>query len=273
MIDRPKPYVGVSGVVNTCQQRELRKLSETFGGERTLALGVKATEKTQWMDIENKYGSDWYPVGTDILGSVTASGQIEGELRVAQVFMNVGSEVSKETADYESKFISQLMGRTAHWLNAIQFDMLAWDKGAYVKLFEEIKERDSDVQILLQCQKPLMEEYGPKGIIEELKPYREVVDHILFDASHGTGTRLDAAKHRPFVEEASQLPWMGIGIAGGLNGSVVREELGEIMAEYPFLNLDAEGQLHKNQCENNRKLNMNSVKEYFEAIQDITDTD
>ncbi len=52
MTERPKPYVGISGVVNPVQQIELRG----FAGDlqrsgRQLALGVKAVHKTQWLDI------------------------------------------------------------------------------------------------------------------------------------------------------------------------------------------------------------------------------
>ncbi len=56
------PYVGVRGVVGVGQQLALSGSTSSSGlaAHRLLLLGVKATHKTQWLDVPNKYGA-WFP--------------------------------------------------------------------------------------------------------------------------------------------------------------------------------------------------------------------
>lgn len=80
----------MSGVADTEQQAQLEAYADDLGlydAGRKLALGVKATHKTQYMDTENKYGADWYPVGE--AGISDALMPSEGSLRVAQVYLDV----------------------------------------------------------------------------------------------------------------------------------------------------------------------------------------
>ena len=66
MTEIKKSYVGVSGVTSPDTERELESINLKSGlaeKGRLLALGVKAVHKTQYLDIENKYGTEWYPVG------------------------------------------------------------------------------------------------------------------------------------------------------------------------------------------------------------------
>jgi hypothetical protein len=264
MTERPKPYVGISGVVNPVQQIELRG----FAGDlqrsgRQLALGVKAVHKTQWLDIENKYGRDWYPVGDEI--GVTVNGDSDDELRVAQIFLDRIDAINRGEKEYERRFVDKLLGRAGHTLNAFQFDLLPWDSRAYTNLFLHIKQARPDIKILLQAHKQQMAQHGPYELVRRLNWYDGLVDYVLFDASHGTGARLDVEALTPFVETAYRQTSVGVGVAGGLNATIVEQDLPQLLRSYPTLSFDAEGQLHRNDDSGSNTLNMAATKDYLAA--------
>lgn len=271
MTERPTPYVGVSGVVNPEQQAKLHEIWDTIGVRRVLALGVKATHKTQWDDIENKYGAAWYPVGDAIAGAMSA--ERTDELRVAQVCLDTPTASRPGGREYEKAFIDRLLARTGDMLNAIQFDMLPWDSQAKTGLFAHIKEARPDMTILVQANKHQMAAHGPKELVRRLNWYdvrgEKYIDRVLFDASHGTGERLDVGNLEQFVREAIAETEFGVGIAGGLHGPIIREELAGILARYPGrLSFDAEGQLHKNP-DGSTGLNMAAAEDYLRAAGDV----
>jgi len=264
MSERPGAYVGVSGVVSREQQVQLRDAAQPLASiNRRLALGVKAVHKTQWLDIENKYGRDWYTVGDEICDVVVADN--DGEMRVAQMFLDVNEAERQGIENYESRFVSRLMGRAATWLTGVQFDLLPWHVKDYRPLFEEMRERNPKVDIILQCQGPIMTELGPQKAAKRLDLYRPYLTHALFDASHGTGAMMDPSALRPFVEEAYQRKWLGVGVAGGLNKNVVEQALPELLNDFPDLSFDAEGQLHQHAREADKSLNMKIVRDYLET--------
>lgn len=271
MAERPTPYVGVSGVVNPEQQARLHEIWDSVGVRRALALGVKATHKTQWADIENKYGEEWYPVGDAIAGAMSVERPYE--LRVAQVCLDTPTASRPGGQEYEKTFIDKLLARTGNMLNAIQFDMLPWDSQAKTGLFAHIKEARPDMTVLVQANKHQMAMHGPKELVRRLKWYdvrgEKYIDRVLFDASHGTGARLDVGNLEQFVRQAVYETEFGVGIAGGLHGPVVREELADILARYSgHLSFDAEGQLHKNP-DGSTGLNMAAAEDYLRAAGDV----
>lgn len=264
MSERPGAYVGVSGVVSHKQQERLRDMAQPLMSvDRRLALGVKAVHKTQWLDIENKYGRDWYTVGDDIRDVVVADD--DDEMRVAQMFLDVNEAERQGIENYESQFVRKLMGRAASWLTAVQFDLLPWDVKDYRPLFDEMREQNPNIGIILQCQGPIMTELGPQEAANRLDIYQPYLTHVLFDASHGTGVEMNPSALRPFVEEAYERDWLGVGVAGGLNKHVVEQALPELLNDFPDLSFDAEGQLHQNPRETNKALNMKVVRDYLEA--------
>jgi hypothetical protein len=260
---RPEPYVGVSGVVSLEQQDVLRSQAEPLLQTRhRLALGVKAVHKTQWLDIENRFGRDWYPVGSDIVTSV-AKRKGDSDFLVAQMFLDTNEANRLQVEDYEASFVRKLMGRTAGWLSAVQFDLLPWHRIDYSPLFEEMKAKREGLEILLQCQGPIMKELGPGGSLKALDRYKGLVDHVLFDASHGTGEEMNVDALKPFVEEAAARDWLGVGVAGGLNGERVERHIPELIEFFPGLSLDAEGQLHINSDRSGHQLNLQATGDYL----------
>lgn len=273
MNEHPKPsYVGVSGVVSTEMQTILEDMGERVGlfqKDRILALGVKAVHKTQWLDVENKYGAEWYPVGEEAFANALRHDKANPHtIAVAQTYLDVAHV---HDANYRTQFTQRILDRGEPWLQAIQFDMLPWHSDAGVWDFlEDVKEKK--VHVFLQAHKNAMETLGPKNIVRQLGHYAHIVDYILFDASHGTGTRLDTTALEPFIGEAYESldpAQTGIAIAGGLNGDIVREELPHLLSAYPRLSWDAEGQLHPVNKKGNRPLDISAVNTYLQASVDV----
>jgi len=267
-----RPYVGVSGVVSPDVQAELEAMAEREGlydKGRLLALGVKATHKTQILDIENKYGGDWYPVGEDAFaGALRHTAQNPNTIAVAQAYLDVEHVGSQE---YRERFMRRIADRGMPWLQAIQFDMLPWHTNNNTLEFLEGVKAEG-LAVFLQAHKAAMEELGPTGIVNRLGRYTHLVDYLLFDSSHGTGKRLDVDSLRPFIAEAHDkfdLSQTGIALAGGLDGTAVYEDLPQLVGEYPHLSWDAEGQLHPVNADDRRPLDLDRAEMYLRASSQV----
>lgn len=268
MTERHTPYVGVSGVVSPEQQQRLHEVWDSCGVEnRVLALGVKAVHKTQWLDIENKYGPEWYPVGDAIQGAIDTTR--DNEFRVAQAYIDTIDLRRGAEPKTEIDFVKKLFDRTGDMFNAIQFDLLPWDSQGKTELFQYIKDKRPDMEIWLQAYARQMDTHGPEELVRRLNWYdvhgELLVDRVLFDASHGTGKRLNTLNLEKFLRVARQRTDMQLGVAGGLNATVVREDLPTLLRYYPTISLDAEGQLHRNE-DGTRGLNMKATEQYLRAV-------
>lgn len=266
MTERSKPYIGLSGIVNPEQQAVLGDVFREQGldDSRLLALGVKATHKTQMLDIENKYGREWYPVGdefTDVLD------QNESELHVAQVFID--PKLAKDE-QYRDEFIARIYQRGRSWLNAVQFDMLPISEDDSLPEFINNLKSTTGLNVLLQVHGGLMESYQPKELAKILGGF--AVDYVLLDSSHGQGIRLNINTLHPYIEafyESDELSKAGIGIAGGLNAEVVVNDLPQIVKYYPDLSWDAEGQLHRRNENDKQPINLEDASGYLIASSDV----
>lgn len=271
--ERPQPYIGVSGVVSPGMQFAIELTADRVGLEdtgRLLALGVKAVHKTQFLDVENKYGRDWYPVGAEDFTDALWPQDDKGfSIGVAQAYLDVDHVLDPE---YRRHFTSRIMARGAPWIQGIQFDMLPWHADPQMlDYLEDVKNRYG-IPVFLQCHKEAMHELGPKGVARRLGQYAASIDYLLFDASHGTGTRMDAASLDPYLEEAqsqTNLESTGLAIAGGLDAKSVREDLSELVAKYPILSWDAEGRLHPVNTDGKRPLDLDVVHDYLVASVDV----
>lgn len=270
MTERMKPYIGVSGLVNPEQQADLQQLFKEHGltERRTLALGVKATHKTQYLNSENKYGTEWYPVGDKFTDALT-----QGDtFNVAQIYME---STLLDTQTYKEAFINRVSHRGKAWLHALQFDMLPWHTSPELFGFLERTKAETNLSIVLQAHQQSMEYYRPAELAYTLGKYAHILDYILLDSSHGKGVRLDTAKLTPYAEalfSADALSRVGIGIAGGLSGPVVGEELPEMTQTFPELSWDAEGQLHPVAADGTRPVSLFETNSYFAASAEVLRT-
>lgn len=268
-----QPYVGVSGIISPEMQSSLEVIYDEVGladKNRIMALGVKAVHKTQFLDVENKYGTDWYPVGEDSFKHALRHDDLNQQtIAVAQTYLDVDHV---DNADYRKAFIERISGRGGPWLQAVQFDMLPWHINNDTLYFLEELKTSYGLDIFLQAHKNAMEELGPRGVIRRLGLYANFVDYLLFDSSHGTGKRLDVSALKPFIAEAHSkldLSRTGVAIAGGLDGQIVREDLPELIDKYPNLSWDAEGKLHPIQPNGKKPLDVPTAHDYLRASSEI----
>lgn len=267
MTERMKPYIGVSGVVNPEQQADLQQLFREHGltKNRTLALGVKATHKTQYLNSENTYGTEWYPVGDEFIDALVPS----DTFNVAQVYME---PTLLDNQAYKEAFIDRVSRRGKAWLHALQFDMLPWHTSPKLFDFLEQTKAETDLSIILQAHQQSMEHFSPTELVRSLGRRAHVIDYLLFDSSHGKGVRLTTAKLTPYVEAAyseDTLSRVSIGIAGGLSGPVVAEALPEMIRTFPELSWDAEGQLHPTAADGTRPISLVETNSYFAASAEV----
>lgn len=153
-----QPYVGVSGVTSPEIQTSLEDIYDEVGlvaKNRILALGVKAVHKTQFLDIENKYGAEWYPVGeSSFKNALRHDNQNQQTIAVAQTYLDPDYV---DSADYRKAFVERICRRGTPWLQAVQFDMLPWHDNKDMLYFLEELKASYDLDIFLQAHKPAME--------------------------------------------------------------------------------------------------------------------
>jgi hypothetical protein len=236
--------------------------------QRQILLGVKAVHKTQYLDIENKYGHEWYPVGEQEFATALDEGGPRA-LKAAQIYFDPESVAD---ADYRSKFIERICERGKSWLNTLQFDMLPWQQNdAMLPFIEEVKQHINHT-IILQAHGESMQQLGAENMAKKLGRYAHTLDYVLFDASHGKGVRLDPNALRPFLDkvyESKQLTSVGFGVAGGLSADVVRNELTALVNTYPDLSWDTEGKVHGTYEDGAPGFDPYAAKDYIEASSNI----
>ncbi len=273
MSERSVPYVGVSGVVGQGQQELLRFIAEREGllegrDRRILLLGVKATHKTQFLDTENKYGRQFYPVGEEFSEACSPARDSDDMLPVAQVFFDPDKV---QDGNYRQDFSNRILTRGSAWLEGVQYDMLPWHKYDMRDYLDEVRHTFGK-KVLLQVHGPAMEALGPSRAADTLARYGSSLDYVLFDASHGTGTQLDTHSLSRFLNEAydtSELSHVGFGVAGGLDGDAVREQLPPLLRQFPDLSWDAEGKLHPVDKAGMRPLDIECADRYISASSDV----
>ena len=188
-----------------------------------------------------------------------------GSMRVVQAY----AEPSLIASDpgYLNAFTTTAFNHTSSWLTHIQFDMLPWDTDPG-RVLEEIEALASiGLGVILQAHGPAMRTLGPQGCARALSPFAPSLSHVLFDASHGTGKRLDAAALAPFLDAAASsqaLAHVGLGVAGGLDVATV-PSLAPLLVDHPDLSWDAEGRLHPERPNGARPLDMDAVNAYLRA--------
>lgn len=276
MIERPQPYIGVSGVVSPEQQKNIEDFAESINLQpsRQLALGIKAVHKTQFLDIKNKYGEEWYPVGEQqFKDALSPKAEATNTIAIAQTYLD---PAYVDNPGYRKYFADRILKRGESWIDGIQFDMLPWhEKPVLLDYLAKLKQ-EHDTKILLQVHKPAMETLQPDGVAEALTPYSEFLDYVLFDSSHGKGLKLDTDSLKTFLDAAYShegLSSVGFAIAGGLNSAIVQDELPKVLEDFPDVSWDAEGQLHPANSEGTMPLDMGVVNAYLQASVNVLPTE
>lgn len=289
-IERPRPYIGVSGVVNEKkilpnglvvvepQQLFLEAYAhqmKLFNTGRQLLLGIKAMHQNQFLDrpYERKgesFGKEWFPIGEEpFRNALDQREKHPHTLGTAQVWLHPRLAPN---AVYRDRFMSQIAIRGSKWMDAVQFNALNWHKDASLLKYAQETRQQRGFKVILQCTGEQMYLHSPKEIVHKLGEYAASMDYVLFDASMGRGKDLDPDRLSRFLEaayESDELTHVNFGVAGGLDGESVPRLLPKLLNRFPGISWDAEGKLHPLNNVGKRPLQMDKVKQYFKASVDM----
>ncbi len=128
-------------------------------------------------------------------------------------------------------------------IHAIQLDRAIWpDPG---QIANGVHTARRHVEVILQINGTALDEVDnePSKLVRKLKDYEGVVHRILLDKSMGRGLTLNPEELAPFIRAIkSDLPWLGVGVAGGL-GPDTLEIIQPLVEEFPDLSIDAQSRL------------------------------
>ena len=220
-VERPQPYIGISGVAHHEQHVALfdvalRERIDNLG--YFMMVGIQATGKTQILDIENKRGQMWHPVG-DSIADAAASEDSGLTKPYVHCFFDGEAELVQG--------IASVMRRTRHYIRGLQINGLAWVKEDFEPILSNFKEQYPDQSIILQAGNITLNRHSPKEVAEKLK-YMPA-DYVLLDPSGGWGREMDVDRMRDYVDEIyqQQIP-MGVAVSGGLEANNVEELFGPL---------------------------------------------
>jgi hypothetical protein len=259
-LDRPQPYIGVSGVAH-CEQHialfdvALRERIDRIG--YFMIIGVQATGKTQVREVESKRGRMWHPVGDEIAEAAASEDSGLTKPYVHCFF----------TDDEMAIGVANVMRRTRHYVQGMQFNGLHWTEQDYRGLFTGFAETYPGKSIILQANSGVLNANTPSELARNLVGMP--VDYVLLDPSGGYGQRMDADKIREYVNEIyqQQVP-IGVAIAGGLDAQNIEELFGPMAADFPGLSCDAEGRLRKGP-EGATELDLQKAEEFILAWENV----
>ncbi len=291
MNERPRPYVGISGVVNEKkvlpsglvvtepQQLWLEAYAQDVGmfdkTNRQLLLGVKGMHTNQFLDKTHTrdgevQGPEWFPIGeesfADALGD---SDKHPNTLGTAQVWLHprhAGNAV------YRDRFMNRIAWRGRKWLEAVQFDALDWHLDDNLLKYAQETRQQRGFKVILQCTGEQMYSLKPQGVVRKLGEFAASMDYVLFDASLGLGKDLEADRLSPFLEaayESNELSHVNFAIAGGLSGENVNRQLSKLVQRFPEISWDAEGNLHRLNNAGKRPVQMDEAKDLIKNSTDL----
>ncbi|MDO8668738.1 MAG: hypothetical protein Q7K65_00405 [Candidatus Buchananbacteria bacterium] len=238
-------YIGVTGFMNRNEVITILNCLPADTG-RFLMVGVLASQKT--LKGEPNKWPNRYPKMADIAGIFLEDNQA----------LNLIHYNTKEPESLTEQLvkITDLAGPA---LDGFQLN-LAWPD--YEAILDYHK-TCANKYIVLQIGAKALGMIGnsPQALAEEVAQYEYLADHILIDQSGGYGTPLETEKIRAYLKALKNKGYnFGLGVAGGLSSA----NLGLIqplVAEFPYLSIDAEGRLR----DTDDNLDLVATKAYVES--------
>lgn len=263
------PFAGIYGdVSDQVANRIHERYHKTLGDRRRLLLGARANHRTQWECLPDADAATWYPVGGAIAEVADGYDQ-PGELWAVKVSLDM--EKAAGIVGYERKLvIDRIMGRTSVWLAGVQFDNLPWHTEDHQALLADMKSKsqsEEELEIILQCDAAVMDEFEPREVTRRLRQYEGLVDHVSVRASRGIASHGDAERLIPYIEAVSETD-TAVGVAGGLEAYRVRRYLPALLERFPRLSIEAESQLHQNP-DGSHRLNYQKIDAFLEAVDEV----
>jgi hypothetical protein len=225
------PYIGITDFMNFKQvERMLAVFNENLSPNqnRRLHVGVMMSYKTLH-DIETKWAKA-FPLKQTI-----------ADIFGADETMNCLHYADYDAIDVQSS-LTEAIRFGGNGINALQLDMV-WPHPEHVAA--AVKASSKKLEVILQVGKEAIEQAdnNPKVVVERLRDYDDVAQHVLLDKSMGKGLGMDAVGLMPFAEAIkAEFPDLGIVVAGGL-GPTSMSLVEPLVNTFPNISIDAQGKL------------------------------
>jgi len=225
------PYIGITDFMTFDQVQLMLKVFEKNLEEeqrRRLHVGVMMSYKTL-NGLETKWSVAFPPKET-----------------IADIFSSKETMNCLHYADYDEIDVTESIAQAISFggvdINALQLDMV-WPNPKHI--YDAIKNSHKELEIILQIGKNAIEQAdnNPHEIVERLRDYEGLINHVLLDKSMGKGLGMDALGLIPFVSAIKkEFPDLGIAVAGGLGPNSI-DLVMPLVKEFPDVSIDAQGKL------------------------------
>jgi len=227
------PYIGITGFTGP---EEVSQALRVFpiNPKRKLMVGVLATYKSiRGIPMKPKWAKQT-PKPKEIKNIFLADSH-------ALNLVHLSTEEGREDALLADMFkIHDLVGEKLH---GFQLNV-AWPQ--VNQLYKYRITKGWDYQLVLQIGQKAVEAVGgtPEGVVNAVELYAHNINAVLLDPSGGQGKPFDPKRAREFLTALSQRDWdhLSLGVAGGL-GADSLDLVEPLVADFPNLNIDAQGRL------------------------------
>lgn len=225
------PYVGITDFMTFEQVKRMFavfKANLEQGQNRRLHVGVMMSYKTLH-GLDTKWTKAFPSKET-----------------IADIFGSDETMNCLHYADYDAvdvfQSLAQAIGFGGIGINALQLDMVWPDPGHVASAVHTSRKQ---LEVILQVGKNAIEQANndPQEVVERLRDYEGVAQHVLLDKSMGRGLGMDAVGLIPFVQAIEEaFPDLGVVVAGGLGPESVGL-VEPLYREFPNISIDAQGKL------------------------------
>lgn len=225
---RPKPYIGITGFKKRAEV-EAVLAAHPADSEFSVMIGALANDRS--IHGEPVKNTKRYPAKDD-LGKIF--------VRHPKALNLVHFNTRKQAKLLDDMFYALLLAGSD--CQGLQLN-IPWPSERVLRDFQKYCQSDWCKTIVLQCGKKALDEVGwsPRKLVEQLKRYEGLVDHVLIDPSGGTGRDFDSYfACLCFGAIGRALPDMGLGIAGGLNSESFGRLLHPILGAFPDLSFSTD---------------------------------
>ena len=227
-----RPYIGITDFTNFKQvlaMLSVFKEKQQLVRDRVLHVGVMMSYKTLH-GIDTKW-EDVFPQ-KEVISEIFASDQVLNCLHYAD---------HEEDLDL-CRSLTRAISFGGQGIHALQLDMTWPDPG---KVSQAVHASSKRLEVILQVGKNAFDQINNDQdvLIDKLREYDGVIHRVILDKSMGRGLGMDADTLLPFARSIQQhMPSIGLVAAGGL-GPKSMHLVEPMVAEFPNISIDAQGQL------------------------------
>ncbi|MFA5857033.1 MAG: hypothetical protein WC867_06740 [Candidatus Pacearchaeota archaeon] len=256
---RRKPYVGITGPINTYEVEHLVTLFESNGynmeSDYLPMIGFLVSYKTL---TKQPVSNRRYP---NFLNLRDLLRKCENKIFTMIHYNSRESDLADQIDNVFNGLYEEDLCRS------LQLNIPSPNKSELIK----IKRKMPEMEIVFQANRHILNSGDSFEVSKKISEYSGLIDYILIDPSGGRGQEFDMKSSvELYFELREKIPEVQIGFAGGFNTENVNLRVNELIERIGNQNfsIDAEGGLRDKLSSEygDDLLNLNKVKDYlFEA--------